>query len=601
MRYEPEKILRGFLVFVLCVLGFRLFYLQVFSYDRFFQMAFENASKIISIPAPRGLIYDRNNKVLVENKAVFAVYLSPYALKENEMERVLLSLQKIMGISRAEITLALQNRKRRGFEPIKIKDFLSLDIVTRLEEEKASLPGVFIRSRPVRYYPYGKMAAHVLGYVGEIEKDELNILREKGYRLGDSIGKSGLETSYEEFLKGESGGDLINVNVYGIPIRTGDSKIPVAGKSLHLTLDLDLQLAVEEALDEQAVSSGSVVVMDPRSGEILAMASRPTFDVNLFSHPISPAQWQVLNRTRYPFMNRAIAHYPAGSIFKAITLTAVLEEKKINLKEFFDCRGFYQLGRRTARCWLETGHGRVNVLEGLVWSCDIVFYEMGRRLGLESLSKWAKNFGLGEATGIDLPEERKGFVPYAGYKEKYFKTPWMAGDSINYGIGQGFLLLTPLQAANAYALIAVNERYRPFLVKDILDYNQKSLQSFFPHKLTVPKIHPDNLAVIRQALRNVVRRGTGVAANVADLPAAGKTGTAENPGKAHAWFICYAPYQNPEIVIACFVEHGEHGDKVTARLAGKVLKWYKDNRFKGSVTPEAFERQYIDHGPINLL
>lgn len=590
MRYEPEKIMQGFLIFVLCILGLRLFYLQVFSYDRFSQLAFENASKIISIPALRGLIYDRNNKVLVENKAVFAVYLSLYVLKENEMEKVLLSLEKIVGISRAEINLALKNRKRRGFEPVKIKDFLSLDVVTRLEEEKASLPGIFIRSRPVRYYPYGKMAAHVLGYVGEIEKDELDTLREKGYRLGDSIGKSGLESQYEESLKGQDGGDLINVNVYGVPIRTGDSKVPVAGKSLRLTLDLDLQLAVEEALDEQGVVSGSVVVMDPRNGEVLAMASRPTFDVNLFSHPISPAQWQVLNRTRYPFMNRAIAHYPAGSIFKIVTLTAALEEAKVSIKEFFDCRGFYQLGRRTARCWLEAGHGRVNVLEGLVWSCDIVFYEIGRRLGLASLSKWARNFGLGEITGIDLPEEKKGFVPYVGYKEKYFKTPWMAGDSINYGIGQGYLLLTPLQAANAYALVARNERYRPFLVKDVLDYNQKSLQNFAPQKLVSPKIRPEDLILMRQALRSVVRRGTGVAANVAELPAAGKTGTAENPGKAHAWFTCYAPYQNPEIVVSCFVEHGEHGDKVTARLAGKVLKWYREKRFQGQVSPEAINR-----------
>lgn len=287
-------------------------------------------------------------------------------------------------------------------------------------------------------------------------------------------------------------------------------------------------------------------------------------------------------------MNRALAIYPPGSIFKVVTLTAALEEKLTRPNETFYCPGYYKINTRLAKCWKESGHGRITAQEGLTQSCDIVFYELGRRLGPDRLAKYASLYGLGEKTQIDIPQEKKGLVPSSDWKKNIRKEAWYDGDSINYGIGQGFVQVTPIQMALVYGTIATGKRYRPYLVETIRDREGKLIYRGQELEVGKAPISADNLQVVREALKNVVDRATGRAAKIDNFLAAGKTGTAQNPGLPHAWFLCYAPYDEPKIVIASFVEHGEHGDRAAAYVARDILSWYSKNRLL--VTPES-ERQ----------
>jgi penicillin-binding protein 2 len=279
-------------------------------------------------------------------------------------------------------------------------------------------------------------------------------------------------------------------------------------------------------------------------------------------------------------MNRALAIYPPGSIFKAVTLSAALQEGVVNPKDTVYCPGFYRVNNRIAKCWKESGHGRIDMVEGLTQSCDVVFYELGRKLGPDKLAEYARKYGLGEKTGVDLPQEKKGLVPTQAWKKDVWKEPWYEGDSINYGIGQGFLQVTPLQMALVYGAIARGKRMKPFVVSEIKDRNGKSLYRARAQEVAPVPVALGVLQLIRSALHDVVDRATGIAARVEGFLAAGKTGTAENPGLPHAWFICYAPYNDPAIVIASFVEHGEHGDRSAAYVARDILTWYRDHRLE---------------------
>lgn len=588
----------------LMLIVLRLFWLQVIQGGYYAQLASQNAAKIIPSYAPRGIIYDRFGKVLVSNKAVFSVFAVPNVLQNADLPVVVRRLSLITGMAEVDIYKKLGDRKNRAFEPILIKDNLNMLTVTRMEEEKGKLNGIFVQYRPVRYYHFGSIAAHVLGYVGEIEANELQLLKGFGYRLGDIVGKEGVEKTYDDYLRGINGGQKIAVDVRGRPIKVVGQMEPIPGKDVYLTLDIDLQKIADKALGNQ---EGAVVVLDIISGEVLALASHPNFDPNIFSKPLTPAQWAELSKKKFPFMNRALSVYPPGSIFKVITLSAALQENLSKPSEMFNCPGFYRLGSRIARCWLESGHGKIGLLEGLVWSCDIVFYEMGRRAGIKMIGDYGRAYGLGSKTEIDLPQEKNGLVPDLAWKQKALNQPWYEGDAINIGIGQGFLQVTPLQMANVYAAIACGKRFVPHVLKRAVERSGKIALEYEPRLLALSPISEKNMNFIRHALREAVRRATGVAARVAGLPAAGKTGTAENPGKAHAWFICYAPYRNPEIVVACFVAHGEHGDRASARIAKEVLAWYKDNRYKTASaettitsgekneSDEEFPAQYILH------
>lgn len=574
------------LIFFLLFL--RLAYLQIVNQPKYQQQAIENAAKTVRDPAPRGIIYDRYGHVLVENQPFFSVHVLPYvlsSLSKLERAKILSELSELLG-EKVEY-------KVTATEPIIIKENIPLKTAIKIEEKSSDLPGVVVISRPDRLYPYNDLAAHVLGYVGEIEASELENLRRRGYQLQSTIGKDGVEKIYDSQIRGVDGGKKVEVDVYGTPLRILESLDPLPGGDMTLTIDLELQKIVESLLGQR---EGAVVVMNVNNGEVLALASHPNYDPNIFISPKENWRWQQLKRKKFPFVNRALAIYPPGSLFKVITLTAALEEGLTTPDEVMNCPGHYNVNGRIAKCWLKGGHGPVTVKEGLVWSCDIVFYELGKRLGPDLLAKYARAYGLGSRRGIDLPQEKKGTVPNKKWKERYLKESWYAGDSINYGIGQGFLEVTPLQMAVLYASLVRGEILQPYVVADIKDKSGKVIYQGEKKVLGKAPIKENNLEIIKEALRDVVKRGTGVAVNFAGVPAAGKTGTAENPGKPHAWFVCFAPYSDPEIVVAAFIAHGEHGDKAPAYLARDVLKWYKANRLTATYPEEKFEGQYILHG-----
>jgi penicillin-binding protein 2 len=574
-RENQTRLFVTLLFIIFIVLFGRLWQLQVLEFSSYSTLSKENTTRTIPTLAPRGIIYDRHGKVIVANRAIFSVYLFPSSIdNQDELKKVLTSVSRIVGISQEKILKKISENRSRPFEPVLIKDDLSIRTVTALEERQHSLTGIVINVRPVRYYPYRNLAAQVLGFVGEITREELNQLRERGYNLKDNIGKEGVENTYDRYLRGVDGGQQLEIDVSGRPVRTVGALDPVPGSDVELTIDLELQKLVEKNLEGKR---GAVIVMDPRNGEILAMASHPSYDPNIFAAPMDKREWERMDREGHPFLNRALSTYPPGSTFKVINLSATLQEKTEKLDEIIDCKGYYILGNRKALCWNEKGHGKMDILEGLVQSCDIVFYELGLKNGPKLLSKYSKSYGLGERTGVDLPGELSGVVPTEEWKKRVYKDVWVKGDSINYGIGQGFLIVTPIQMANVYGTIATGKRYIPHVVLDVKSREGKEIFKFKPSETGSIPLSPENADLLRDTLRQVVKRGTGIAAEVKDMPAAGKTGTAENPGKAHAWFMCFAPYSSPEIVIISFVEHGEHGDRVTAYIAREVLKWYRDN------------------------
>ncbi|MFH1710051.1 MAG: penicillin-binding protein 2 [bacterium] len=578
-RENQSRLFIGMLFVVFVVLFGRLWQLQVLDYSTYSTLSKENTTRTIPALAPRGIIYDRYGNVIVANRAIFSAYLFPSSFDdEDELNKVLSSVSRMVGIPQEKILKKINENKSRPFEPILIKDDLSIKTVTALEERQRDLPGIVINVRPVRYYPYKNLAAHVLGYVGEITKEELGHLREQGYNLKDNIGKEGIEITYDKYLRGVDGGQQLEIDVSGRLVRTVGVFDPVPGSDIKLTLDLELQKVVEKNLEGKR---GAVIVMDPRNGEILAMASQPSYDPNIFAAPLDKREWERMDREGHPFLNRALSTYPPGSTFKVVTLSATLQEGTASLDEIFECKGYYILGNRKALCWIseypQKEHGKLNILEGLVHSCDVVFYELGLRNGPTLLSKYSKVYGLGARTGIDLPGELSGVVPTEEWKKKVYKDVWVKGDSINFGIGQGFLIVTPIQMANVYGTIAAGKRFVPHVALDVRSRDGKEIFKYKPATIGGIPLSPENTDLLKATMREVVIRGTGIAAEVKDMPAAGKTGTAENPGKPHAWFMCFAPYTSPEVVVISFVEHGEHGDRVTAYIAREILKWYRDN------------------------
>jgi len=584
------------LLFVLLGLIARLWQLQIIDKKLYSRISAENAARTIRVIAPRGIIYDKFGNVIVSNRPMLSVYLFPKAVGGDVLSGTLDRLSEILNIPKDKMLAKISAQKDRPFEPVLLKDNLSLKTVIKLEEEKMRLPGIAVNARPVRYYPYGNLGIHLLGYVGEITKEELDQSEGFGYRLGDFVGKDGVEKVYDEYLRGTDGGQQVEVDVYGKPIRTLGSLDPIPGKDVRLTVDLDLQKVVERALGN---NEGAVVVLDAASGEVLALASHPAYDPDIFAGPLDPKEWERIDKKGHPFMNRAISVYPPGSIFKPVTLSAALEKNLAELKEVIKCTGSFELGDRVAKCWMdEKGHGEMNILEGLVWSCDVVFYELGVRAGIENLNKYSREYGFGEKTGIDLPGEKNGFIPTASWKKKTLGEVWVKGDSINMAIGQGFVQVTPLQMANMYAAIATGKRFKPHLMKRVLSRDGEILYEYEPEKTGEVPVSEENLKLIRAALRSVVKRGTGVASKVQGIPAGGKTGTAENPGKPHAWFLSYAPFDNPEIIIASFVAHGEHGDKISAYISRDILNWYRKYRLKEEIAEKDFNwKQYMLHGP----
>jgi len=471
--------------------------------------------------------------------------------------------------------------------------------VVALESHQLDLPGVTLRTRPRRSYAQGVMTAHVLGYMGEIGSRQLKLLKDQGYAVGDEIGQYGLERRWEEMLRGQSGGQQFEVDALGRRVRVLHEVPDVPGYTVTLTLDRDVQQAAFEALDGK---EGTIVALDVQNGAILAMVSTPAFDPNAFARGIKPAEWRGLITDRLrPLSNRAIqGQYPPGSTFKIIMAIAGLEEGTLQPEAYISDPGYYFFGNRSFRDWKKGGHGSVNLHKAIVESCDVYFYQVGQRLGVDRIAKWARAFGLGEKTGAALDDEKGGTIPDSEWKRKRYRQPWFPGETLSVSIGQGYVTATPLQLVNLMAALANGGTLlRPRLVSKVESVDGAVVREYGPEKIRKIELQQTTLDRVRTALADVVRApgGTGGTARSSIVDIAGKTGTAqvvEMKGgyvkteqlayfnRDHAWFVSYAPVENPRIAVVVLVEHGGHGGDAAAPLAKKVIEKYMETQNRPS-------------------
>ncbi len=579
------EILGVLFALVFLVLMSRAAWLQIYEGDYYKGQADGNRIRLTPIMAPRGLFYDRNGVPLVTNRPSFTVVVNA---KENRFTpEIAGKLADILGLPVDEISNKVEKNKN-NYEPVVIKSDLTPEIVTRLEERRGDLPGVMIVIRPLRIYNCNELAAHTLGYVGEISEEELAQLKDKGYKQGQIIGKLGLEKYYDGILRGEDGATRVEVDVAGRVVHQLGKKEAMPGESLYLTLDADIQKSAERAVSEHLAwlryngnykaQAAAVVVMDPRNGAVLALVSWPTFNPNSFVSGISQKEWDKISKNPYnPMSNKAISgEYPPGSAFKVVTGAAALELGKVTAGEAIFDGGFHRLVPDKGNA----GGGALGWIafnEALAKSDNVYFYEMAYRLGIANLEKYARAFGYGSLTGINLPGESEGLVANPEYKRKLFNEDWYLAETFDAGIGQGFQLATPLQMAMAISAVANGgTRYKPYLVSKIVSDKNELIQTFEPQVAGTLPVSQYNIELIKKGLRDVAQEG-GTAGQLAGftVPLAGKTGTSENSmGQDHGVFVAYAPADKPEIAIAVLVEQGGYGSKAAVPIARRIFEDY---------------------------
>ena len=563
-------------VLVIAVLIGRAAYLQIYQGEYYAGLADGNRIRIVPSMAPRGTFYDRNGELLVTNRPGFSVSLLPLTapISDDVIDR----LSDLLKVPTDEIKTKIAGHS--GFNPIRIKTDVTPDIVSIIEEQKSQYPGVVIEVTPIRDYILKQEGAHSFGFVSEINDTELEKMKDEGYKSGDIIGKFGLEKVYDKELRGENGGQQVEVDVSGKPVQILGRKEPVPGDDLELTIDINLQQAAEKAVDEQLTQIGAhaaaAVVMNPQTGEILAMVSRPAFDPNLFAHGISSKDWNQLNNNPYhPMDNKTITgEYPPGSTFKIVTGTAALTEGVVTPDEqIFDSGHHWIIPKGNAD---GEALGWLNFRTALAHSDNVYFYEMGNRLGIDRLEKYARMFGLGAKTGIDLPYEATGLVANRRYKEKNFDDgEWYLSETFDASIGQGFNLVTPLQAAMVMGEIAADgKRYKPHVVNRIIAPDGSVVKDFQPELLSQLDVPEEDIKLVQDGLHDVTKYGTAASSfRGFTVDIAGKTGTAENSqGRDHGWFVAYGPFDNPNIVVAVIVENGGYGSQSAVPIGRKILE-----------------------------
>lgn len=567
----------------------RLWQLQVTEGEQYRSLSENNRIRLKRVRATRGTILDRKRQVLVDNRPSFDVTLVPE--DAHDVPRTIAALTRLLGPEAGDLgAVVAAAANRPPFEEVILKRDIDWESIVALETHQLELPGVSVQVGPRRTYPFGDAAAHLLGYVGEVSQQELATRR--GYHMGDLIGKAGAERYWEDYLRGIDGGQQVEVDAVGRKLRVLSEVEETPGNTLVLTIDRDLQLAAEQAMGER---DGAVVALDPRSGEVLAMVSRPAFDPNVFARGIRSAEWRALleNRKR-PLNSKAVqGTYPPGSTFKIVMAAAALDEGVINPFTQIFCSGGLFFGNRTFRCWRAGGHGSVNVHEALVRSCDVFFYQVGQRLGIDAIAEYAHRLGLGAPTGISLEHESGGIIPSSAWKRQRFGEPWYAGETLSVAIGQGYVTVTPLQMANLIAAVANGGTvYRPQFVKQIERPDGPVVLEEEAVPVRQLGFKKSTLLQIRQALSDVVNtsRGTGTKARLASIEVGGKTGTSQvgvlgaerakqghmaRERRDHAWFVAFAPVANPEIAVAVLAEHaGEHGGTAAAPIARAVIAHY---------------------------
>jgi len=583
----------------------RLWYLQVIKGDDLKQKSENNSVRFRKIKPLRGLIMDRNGTILVDNSPSFDVLYMPS--KGKDPDRVLKKLRELYQNKGMDLSFDQPFPKNaKPFLPVKLEKNVNMEKVAIVETNALDLPGVYIDVTPVRQYIEGQVVAPFIGYTGEISKDELEKNVEE-YTSGDVLGKYGIEKFLDSHIRGRRGAELVEVNVFGKEIKNVGRIDPISGYNVTLTIDANLQKVAWDALEGKA---GAAVALDTRDGSVLAMVSAPSFDPNLFNSGISLAEWtKLLNNPLKPMSNRSISgQYPPGSTYKLIVAAAALEEGIITPETTFHCNGSFELGNRSYRCWLKKGHGSVNLHRALVESCDVYFYNVGKLLGVDTIAEYARRFGLGELTGIDLPNEKGGLIPTKQWKVERLKESWQLGETISISIGQGFNLVTPLQLAVAYSALANGGTiWRPRLINRIETTEGGIFKEYLPEKRGELGLTEKNIEILKYALWGVVNEngGTGRAARRPGSDVSGKTGTSqvismpENDKvrrdkkinvfhRDHALFVCYAPRENPEIAIAIIVENAGHGGSAAAPVARKILDAYFNGKKKNVLKkPEA--------------
>ncbi len=568
-------ILIGIFVVLIC----RLVYLQIVAGDYYHSLAEGNRLRAIPIAAMRGIMYDRNGQILVGSRPSFMVTYVP--TKDGMTDDELKELSQLINQPEDKLREKIQKVKS-AYVPTVLATDLTQDIVTKIEERRNELPGISVDVQPIRYYPYNEMAAQIFGYVGQIDEEDMKRLEgQEGVSNITQIGRAGLESYYDDILRGKDGGRQVEVDAAGSPVKEMERKNPVAGHNIHLTIDLNLQQAAEDAMDKQ-VANGigthgiAAVAIDPNTGAVLAMASRPSFNPNWFTRGITAKEWAQINDNPYhPMENRAIAgEYPPGSTFKLITGSAALELKKVTPDEMiFDSGRHWLVDMRNAG---GEALGWINFTEALAKSDNVYFYEMGRRVGIEKLAEYARMFGMGKKTGIALRGEASGLVASEEYKKKTFNQDWYLGDTFNSAIGQGFQLVTPLQAAMIVSEVANGGiQYRPFIVNRIDNLDGTPYKIFAPEQVGTLAVSRSTLDLIREGMRNVTEESGTAGSLFAGFPiqVAGKTGTAENFGGVdHGWFVAYAPFDHPRIVVAVLVEQGGYGGVASGPIVKMMLE-----------------------------
>jgi len=481
-----------------------------------------------------------------------------------------------------------------GHYPIRLAEDIEWDKVAYIENNRMELPGIKIEVVPLRVYHYGNVASHVIGYLGEINKKELAKAKAGIYRGGDLIGKMGLERLREKDLRGEKGRHYMEVNALGFEQRNLKGVDPLPGNDLQLTIDIDMQKAAEDIMMTEE-KSGAVVAIEVNTGRLLMLASSPVLELDKFIGGISHKNWNaMLNNPNHPLLNKIVqGQYPPGSTYKLVTAAAGLAEGVITPDTIIYCPGYYRFGNRTYRCWKHSGHGAVNLKRALSESCDVYFYQVGQRLGVNRLAGYAKRLGLGKKTGVEMEHEKSGLIPTSDWKMKRYGKPWQEGETLSVAIGQGFDLVTPLQLALMTATVANGGTlYKPSLIEQVRDPDGRILEQFKPTVLERFTGQDHNLDLVRKGLIEAVngRHGTGRRARLKNITVAGKTGTAQvvrlkqyrhlkekdipYKYRDHAWFTCFAPAENPEIAVTVLVEHGLHGGSGAAPIAKAVLEKY---------------------------
>ena len=583
----------------------RLWYLQVYKGETLHNYSIQNRLRKEVVWAPRGLIYSRDDQLLVDNIPRFDVILTPQFLMEKDA--TLAKLSQILTIPLEDINKIMKkNSNQAKYRPIIIKKNITFEELAQIETQNADLPGVSVDTFIAREYRDKEIGAHLLGYISEISQTQLPQLRERDntdYRLGDFIGQFGIEEQLDRYLRGENGHEFVEVDARGRRKRyintdnlfkgIEDEK-PRSGMNIKLTIDRDMQIAAYNALEGKV---GGVISIDISSGQVLAMVSRPSFDPSQFSRGLSPEYWRSLvNNKLHPLRDRNIQeHFSPGSTFKPITAIAAMENGVIDERTEVVCNGSFRLGRKVYHCWKKEGHGSVNLVSALRGSCNVYFQKAANRMDIDDISKFALDLGLGARTGISLPREVSGLIPTKEWKRKRFGQEWQAGETLSCSIGQSYVLSSTIQLATSYAAIANGGKiFRPYVVKDVYDGEGELVKTFAPELLSEVKFkNPKTLELVREGLFQVMNnpKGTAFARRGPGLMMAGKTGTAQvrsasadkvyskcdlmdYESRHHGLFVGFAPYDNPKIATAVIVEHGCSGSGAAAPIGVAVTSEY---------------------------